>query len=119
MVVVESLTSSEYLNDIKYVYCYHMIKSSLNLAYGDDNLRIQTQSYGIEVERQSIDGESIVAVERDCIKNISTERHKVHNLLKLLCDNKVSPIHLVDVIGSYADEYASDYDMLVNKTAMI
>lgn len=117
MVVIESLSVNECLGNTKYMYLYRMIRHNLKLIYNSE--KTEVQSYGIEIERQDIVDDKIICIERDCIKNISPERHKVHNLLKLLYDNKVSPIHLVDVAGNYADEYVSDFDMLVKKTATV
>lgn len=117
MVVVENLCGSNSLGNIKYVYYYRMMRNNLKLAY--NNEIIEVQSYGIEIERQDIINDRIIGIERDSIINISPDRHKVHNLLKLLHDNTVSPIHLIDVIGCYVDEYISDFDMLIKETAMV
>jgi hypothetical protein len=117
MVVIESMSGSECLGNVKYMYYYRMIKSNLKLDL--DNEKIEVQSYGIEIERQDIVDDKIVGIERDSVKNISPERHKVHNLLKLLYASKVSPIHLIDIVGSYVDEYISDFDMISRETAMV
>jgi len=115
MVVVESLSSCELVDDMKYVYNYRMLKDKLMLATEGDTIEVQT--YGIEVERQDISNGVLVGVERDCIKNISPHRHKVHNLLKLLFNNSVSPVHLVDILGEYVDEYVTDYNEALDKIA--
>ena len=44
------------------------------------------QAFGIEAERQDL-------------------------LLSLIHDNQVSPIHLVDILGEYVDEYVSDFNL--------
>ena len=67
------------------------------------------QAYGIEVERQDFSNNKLIYVERNEIRKISNTKGKVEGLLNLLSDNKVSPIHLVDVLGSYVDEYVSDF----------
>ena len=48
-------------------------------------------------------------IERNEIRKISNSKTKVEWLLNLLKDNNVSPIHLVDILGSYVDEYVSDF----------
>jgi len=115
MVVVESLSSCVIVDDMKYVNNYRMIKDKLMVTTEGDTMEVQT--YGIEVERQDIVNGVLVGVERDSINNISPHRHKVHNLLKLLCDNSVSPLHLVDIIGEYVDEYVNDFDEVLGKIA--
>ena len=64
------------------------------------------QVYGIEVERQDIINGGLVNIERNSVNNISTDKEKVKRLSK----NNVSPIHLIDVIGEYVDEYVSDFN---------
>lgn len=117
MMVVENLIKNEYSGGIKYTYSYRMVKSKMKLSYSNDN--IEVQSYGIEVERVDIIDGAITEIERDCVKCISPDRHKVHNLLKMLYDYTVSPVHLVDVIGDYVDEYIADFDNVVKQTAII
>jgi hypothetical protein len=113
--IVENFSLSKIIGDKKYVYLYRLLKEKVAIAY--KNEVIQVQSYGIEVERQDILENKLVNVQRECIKNISPERYKVHNLLKLLYDNQVSPIHLVDVLGDYVDEYILDFDKQINYIA--
>ncbi len=113
--IVENFSLSKIIGDKKYVYLYRLLKEKVAITY--KNEVIQVQSYGIEVERQDILENKLVNVQRECIKNISPERYKVHNLLKLLYDNQVSPIHLVDVLGDYVDEYILDFDKQINYIA--
>lgn len=108
MLVVENMVRSEVSGDIRYNYSYRMTKDKVNLSVDKDS--IEVQSYGIEIERQDISNGIIVNIERDYVKSISPHRHKVHNLLKMLYDNTVSPIHLIDILGDYIDEYIVDYD---------
>ena len=68
------------------------------------------QAYGIEVERQDVVDGSLVTVERDSIDLISPNKEKVEVLLNLLAKNNVSPIHLVDIIGEYVDQYVGEFD---------
>ncbi|MEY7999197.1 DUF6514 family protein [Clostridium sp. Mt-5] len=110
--IVENFSFSEIVEKMKYVYFYRLLKEKMAITY--ENEIIEVQSYGIEVERQDISEGKLVNVQRDCVRSISPERYKVHNLLKLLYDNKVSPIHLVDVIGDYVDEYILDFDKQTN-----
>lgn len=108
MMIVESMIRNEVCEDTRRNYFYRLTKDRISLALGGDEMEVQ--SYGIEIERQDIANGSIVNIERDCVKSISPHRHKVHNLLKLLYDNCVSPLHLIDVLGEYIDEYIVDFD---------
>ena len=116
MKVVENLIRIEKLNDLTHNYSYRMVKGQKSFSISGDNVIVQT--YGIEIERQDICADGMVInIERDSICIISPQRHKVHNLLKMLYDNQVSPIHLLDVIGEYVDEYIIDFDNVSNETA--
>lgn len=68
------------------------------------------QVYGIEVERQDIINGGLVNIERNSVNHISTDKEKVKRLFDLVSKNNVSPIHLIDVIGEYVDEYVSDFN---------
>ena len=68
------------------------------------------QVYGIEVEREDIVDRKEVNIERNSVDIISPDERKVKNLLDMLCNYKVSPVHLIDIIGEYVDEYVSDFN---------
>lgn len=108
MMVVENFGKREKRDGIESEYFYRVIRGNISLPV--DGNDIEVQSYGIEIERQDIVGERIVSIERDCINNISPHRYKVHNLMKMLYENTVSPIHLVEILGEYIDEYIIDFD---------
>lgn len=116
MVVIESMSRSEVADDVIYNYFYRIVKGQVTLPIGSD--KIVVQSYGIEIERQDIKDGNVINIERDCINSISPQRYKVQNLLKLLYDNNVSPIHLIDVLGEYVDEYIIDFDKELKETVM-
>ncbi|MCM0651084.1 DUF6514 family protein [Clostridium swellfunianum] len=106
--IVESMVRNEICEDMRKNYFYRLTKDKVSLDLGSDAMEVQ--SYGIEIERQDILNNSIINIERDSVKSISPHRHKVHSLLKLLYDHCVSPVHLVDVLGDYIDEYIVDFD---------
>lgn len=115
MVIVENLNKMVLCEDKKFVYYYRIIKRDLHLSSGDGSY---VQSYGIEIERQDIANGNVVNFERDRVLDISPDRYKVHTLLKLLYDNSVSPLHLIDVAGEYIDEYIMDFENYLEDTAM-
>ncbi|MGE5628092.1 MAG: DUF6514 family protein [Solirubrobacterales bacterium] len=115
MILVENLSKAIFDNNVKHEYFYRMFKSEI-LVDGHDG-KIEVQSYGIEIERQDIAEGEVIGIQRDFIKNVSPHRHKVHNLMRMLFDNTVSPIHLVDVIAETLDYYIMDFDKVVTEAA--
>ncbi|BDR65435.1 hypothetical protein K144313037_22820 [Clostridium tetani] len=116
MVVVESLNKVCREGELEHNYSYRMTKGKISLS-GYEN-PIELQSYGIEIERQDIVKGDIINIERDFVKDISCQRYKVHKLLRLLYDNSVSPIHLIDIIGEYIDKYIEDFDNQLKEIAI-
>ncbi len=108
MLILEQMSRAEKVEEKDAIYVYRLIKDTLLLPFNDE--KIEVQSYGIEVERQDLINGVVVGIERDKVKTISPQRYKVRNLMKLLYDNMVSPIHLVDVLGEYVDEYVIDFE---------
>lgn len=115
MVIVENLNKYELDGQKTYYYSYRLLKNNLQLLREDEILEVQ--SYGIEIERQDVVDDTVVGIERESIDNISPHRHKVHSILKMLYDNSVSPVHLVDIVGDYADEYIEDFDEALKEIA--
>lgn len=113
--VLENLINTGINENIKYVYFYRMTKEKIYIAY--DLSTVSLQSYGIEIERQNMIKDKLVDICRDSVKSISPNRYKVHKLLELLYKNQVSPIHLVDIIGDYVDEYILDFDKEIKSMA--
>lgn len=110
MLIVEALSKNEYDNNTKYEYSYRLIKSNVKLLQMDS---AEIESYGIEVERRDIVNDKLVKIERDSVKNISPHMCKVSKLLNMLYANTVSPIHLIDVLAEYIDEYVIDFDKIL------
>lgn len=115
--VLEAMTRKEKQGDLTYHYNYKLIRGFVTMQVGNEVLAIQ--SYGIEVERQDLKKGSVVNTVKESIQNISPQRHKVQELLRMIYKNGVSPIHLVEVLGEYVDTYIADFDLDVNnKTAL-
>lgn len=99
MRVVKSLQTEEVSEDVKYIYKYTILEKNFE----------GTKAYGIEVERNDIYNGKEIERKRDSIDIISTNLCKVESMLDLLFENKVSPIHLVDVLGEYVDKCAYEF----------
>lgn len=115
MIVIENLCVKVSDENGKHNYFYRMVKSEMSVTMLGGDTKVQ--AYGIEVERQDIIDDMVVFIERDCVQNISPQRHKVKNLIKMLYDNTVSPIHMVDILGEYIDEYITDFDEMLKNIA--
>lgn len=106
MNVVEEYTCINNDTNIEYRYAYRLIKKQYNGII----------AYGIETERKDYMNLKNINLEREKVELISTQRHKVKQLLITLYNNQVSPIHLIDIIGSYVDKYVYEFDIdLPNK----
>lgn len=105
---VENLITSISNEGVEMKYIYSMTEGTYN---GDE-------AYGIEVERQDVKDGQTVSIKKDNIKLISNNRNKVYDLLKLLYKNQVSPIHLVEILGEYVDEYIYDFKEKENTIIM-
>lgn len=68
------------------------------------------QVYGIEVEKEGLIENKRINIEKDSVEIISPDEEKVRGLMNLLYNHKVSPIHLIDIIGEYVDAYVSDFN---------
>lgn len=86
--------------NLKYEYSYKIIETKFN----------KHTLFGIEVERVDYIKGKMVNIEREVIDKISDELVKVERLHKLALDNLVSPIHLIDVLGQYADKYIEEME---------
>lgn len=99
MNLVEEYTSINNDTGVEFRYTYRLTKKDYK----------GMESYGIE--RKDYVGPKNINLEREKIDLISIDRHKVKKLLIKLYDNQVSPLHLIDIAGSYADEYAYEFDV--------
>lgn len=100
MKIVESLSLAIENKGKKIMYFYRLTQCQTRTG----------QAFGIEVERQDLREDVLVNIERDSVDIISTKEDKVRSILELLYKNNVSPIHLIDVIGSYVDECIEDFN---------
>ena len=112
MIILENLVKSITDGGVNHNYIYRLVKSQVSvLLYGE---LTNVNAFGIEIESQYIVDGTTVHIQKDCVENISPQRYKVKNLLKMVYDNTVSPIHMIDILGDYIDEYTSDFDETLN-----
>lgn len=108
MNIVDTFNKTVINEETEYRYEYRITKSNITLY--DYGVNSELQSYGIEIERKDIVKGKTVNLERDGVYNISPQRHKVQELVKLLYNNGVSPINAIEILGDYVDEYIVDFD---------
>jgi len=106
--VIESLLKIERIGDKNYIYYFKMTKS--NIKKDGTFLPYKLRTYGIEIERHDMVDDKLVEIKKKCIKSISSNRYKVDKLLKILYNNTVSPIHLINIVEEYVDSFDFDYD---------
>ncbi|WP_294403425.1 DUF6514 family protein [uncultured Clostridium sp.] len=87
-------------DDVEFSYFYRLIKSDYR----------GTPVYGIEIERKDYIGMKNTNIERDKIDMISYQKPEAERLLMKLYKNNLSPIHLVDIMGYYADKFSYEAD---------
>ena len=108
MNLVEEYTAIDEAGKVEFRYAYRLIKKDYKGIV----------AYGIEIERKDYVGLKKINLERKKIDIISPHRYKVKQLLMKLYNNQVSPLHLIDVIGNYADEYAYEFDAGIQEQAI-
>lgn len=107
MKIVEEYTLTKEEGGVKLQYFYRLIQTKYN----------NFPAYGIEIERKDFKGMSKIKEEKDNIELISSQRHKVKQVIMNLYKNEVSPIHLIDVLGEFVDAQAYEFDMGLIKEA--
>ena len=105
MNLVEEYTAIDTASEVEFRYSYRLIKKDYKGIV----------AYGIEIERKDYMGLENINLEREKIEIISAQRHKVKQVLMKLYTNKVSPLHLIDIVGNYADEQAYEFDIMTQE----
>lgn len=84
-------------NEVKYIY-----------RMTEKNIK-NRQAFGIEIERQDFNNGEIINLERDSVSLVASEEMKANDILVMLFNNLVSPIHLVNIVGEYSDLCAAEF----------
>lgn len=113
--IVEIASCRTLLDDKRgYNYRYFLVKNCKPFYLG--NKDVDVKCYGIEVIREEIIEGKIITIEREAIEHISPDKTKVIELIMYLQMHEVSPVHLVDVVGKYVDEWVCDFDKELSTT---
>lgn len=99
MRIVENFTKTVTRDEVKCEYSYRITEVDFH----------GVSAYGIEIERKDYLNNALINVERDSVEKISCYLEKVQKLTNMLYVYEVSPVHLIDIIGEYVDEYVQDF----------
>ena len=99
MRIKKSLSKIVNFDDKESRYIYRIVENSIR----------NRQAFGIEIERQDFNNGEVINLERDYVNLVASEEKKANDILVLLFNNLVSPIHLVDIVGEYADLCVNDF----------
>lgn len=91
-----------------FIYKYFLTQSQKDI-YRDSGYD-KVIAYGIEATCEKVLNGSITDVFTDVIECISPNKQKVLGLIEFLRRHKVSPIHLIDIAGSFVDDCVHDFD---------
>ena len=94
-----SLSKIVNFDDKESRYIYRIVENSIR----------NRQAFGIEIERQDFEEGEVINLERDIVDIVASNQRKAEDILMLLFNNLVSPIHLVDIVGEYADLCVNDF----------
>ena len=94
-------------NDL--VYKYYITEEERKINYEDQS--VEVKGYGICAESEKIKNDKTQIIFKDSIDFINPYKEKVMDIIDFLKNNKVSPIHIVDVIGEEIDDMVQDFDV--------
>jgi len=91
--LIQKSIKTNYSNGLERIYIYKIT----------EQLEKSVHEYGIEIELKDImKGEYIKNIKEE-VKNISTKKEEVLDILQLLCKNEASPVHLLDILQDYVE----------------
>ena len=99
MRIKKSLSKIVNFDDKESRYIYRIVENRIR----------NRQAFGIEIERQDFEEGEVINLERDIVDIVASNQRKAEDILMLLFNNLVSPIHLVDIVGEYADLCVNDF----------
>lgn len=86
------------INEREMQYIYRLLLKDYN------NKKV----YGLEVERRDISNNQVVNIERESIEEISIVKDRVKEMIDILYNGIVSPIHVVDILGGEIDKCVAE-----------
>jgi hypothetical protein len=93
---------------VGYVFRYYLLEDTKEISVDESSINVPC--YGIEITSERIVNGRIEGIFSDSLNAVSSIKDKVVNLIEFLKNNEVSPYHLIDIIGEYADEWVEDFE---------
>lgn len=94
--------------EISYIFRYYLLEDTKKILVNESHINVPC--YGIEITSERIVKGRIEEIFSDSVSAVSSIKNKVVNLIEFLKDNEVSPYHIIDIVGEYADEWIGDFD---------
>lgn len=113
--IIETLKSNIVCEENTVEYTYNLIKSELEINRNGERRVIDV--YGVEIESEVKNKDKNVNQYKEHGSCITPDKYKGSKLLGLLRNNEVSPVHLIDIIEEYIEEYYADFDKAVQAIA--
>ncbi|WP_346930201.1 DUF6514 family protein [Clostridium sp.] len=113
--IIETLKSNMECEENTIEYTYNLIQSELEIHM--DGERRVIDVYGVEIESEVKNKGKHVKQYKEHVQCITPNKYKGSELLGLLKNNVVSPIHLIDIIEEYIETYYADFDEVVQAIA--
>lgn len=95
-VVVESVSVKNEENNKEYVYTYSLVKSKKVIEVDKE-----VEVYGVEVETQGLASDYM---HTSLVVNFTTSKDYTLKIIKELAENKVSSVHLIDILSDKLDD---------------
>lgn len=92
----------------RYVFRYYLLEDTKKIFINESHINVPC--YGIEIVSEKIVNGRLKDIFCDSLAVVSSIKDKVINLIEFLKDNEVSPYHIVDIVGEYADEWVGDFE---------
>lgn len=86
------------INEREMQYVYRLLLKDYN------NKKV----YGLEVERRDISNNQVINIERESIEEVSIVKDRVKEMIDILYNGIVSPIHVVDILGEEIDKCVAE-----------
>jgi hypothetical protein len=90
------------------MFRYYLLEGSKNINVCESG--IDVSCFGIEITSEKYFDDQLVDTYSNSVEAVSSVKERVVNLIDFLKKKEVSPVHLVDIIGEYVDEWTSDFD---------
>lgn len=93
---------------VVYVFKYYILEDTKEILINESHINVPC--YGIEISSERVVDGRTEDIYCDNISVVSSVKDKVINLIEFLKEKEVSPYHIIDIVGEYADEWVRDFE---------